>query len=83
MTVLERESSSTFQVEPHDPAYASARGRHTYRIVRPNHETLSRADVAVQATATHFHITIDLEVRINDAPHFRRHWIESVSRQYL
>lgn len=82
-TLFHRESISTFQVDPRDPAHANGQARHLYRIVRPNHQTQSQADVAVQATATHFQISIDLEVRINDALHFTRHWAESVPRHLL
>jgi putative CocE/NonD family hydrolase len=82
-TVVERESGTICRVAPGDPAHASARGWHVHRIVRPNQVVQGRADVLIQATATHFHITIDLEVRINDAPHFSRRWVETVERQLL
>ena len=52
-------------------------------LLHPGSVTESRADVTVQATATHFHLTIELEVRVNDALHFTRHWAESVPRHYL
>jgi hypothetical protein len=81
--VFERESISTFYVDPHHPAQAGAQGRHSFGITRPHHKTESRVDVAVQATATHFHITIDLDVQVNKRSHFARHWTESVPRQYL
>jgi hypothetical protein len=70
-------------VNPYDPADASAKARHLFRIVRPNHLIEARADVAVQASATHFHMTIELEVRVNSALHFTKHWIESVPRNHL
>ena len=82
-SVLERESVSTFEVDPARPGDASARGEHAFRMVRPNHVTESRADLAVQATATHFHLSIDLVVSVNDAVHFSRHWAESLPRQLL
>jgi hypothetical protein len=52
-------------------------------MVRPNQVTEACADVAVQATATHFDITIDLMVRVNGALHFTKRWVESVPRQLL
>ena len=82
-TIVEREASSTFDVTPSRPSGASARGRHLYRIVRPNQMTQARADVAVQAAETHFHVTIEVEVRVNGALHFIRHWTESVPRNHL
>ena len=82
-TVIEREASSTFEVTPSRPSEASARGRHFYRIKRPNQQLQARADVGVQATTTHFHLTIEVEVRVNGALHFHKHWAESISRDYL
>jgi hypothetical protein len=82
-TVVERESSSSFDVNPRRPSDASAQGRHIFRLVHPGSVTESRADVMVQATATHFHLAIELEVRVNDALHFAKHWVDSVPRQYL
>jgi hypothetical protein len=81
--VVERRSSSRSDVNPYDPSDASARGRHIFRMVRPNQETEACCDVAVQATATHFDITIELVVRVNGALHFTKHWVESVPRQLL
>jgi putative CocE/NonD family hydrolase len=82
-TVVERESSSSFDVNPRRPSDASARGRHIFRLVQPGSVTESRADVAVRATETHFHLAIELVVRVNGALHFKKHWVESVPRHYL
>jgi hypothetical protein len=82
-TVIERAYSGTFDVAPARPADASAKAQHRYRMLRPNQATEGRADVAVQATATHFHLTIEVEVRVNGALHFTRRWAESVARQGL
>jgi putative CocE/NonD family hydrolase len=82
-TVVERESSSSFDVNPHRPSDAGAEGRHIFRLVHPGRVTESCADVTVQATATHFHLAIELAVRVNGALHFTKHWAESVPRHYL
>jgi hypothetical protein len=81
--VVERASSSRFDVDPARPADASAQARHVFRIVRPNQTVEAQADVSVQGTATHFHLTIDLAVRVNKALHFTKHWAESVPRHLL
>ncbi len=81
--VVERESHSEFEIDPGDPAHASARGRHVYRIARAGLVTQACAEVVVQGAVNHFHVTIDLEVRINDVLHFTRRWVESVPRQGL
>jgi hypothetical protein len=81
-TVIRRENSVVSQVDPADPAHASAHGRSIHHIIRPNHVTRGCSDLVIQATATHFHLTIDLDVQVNDAPHFHKRWVESVPRRY-
>jgi hypothetical protein len=81
--VVERRSSSRSDVNPYDPSDAGARAEHVFRVSRPNQITEARADVAVQATATHFQVTIEVEVRVNGALHFTKRWAESVPRHYL
>lgn len=82
-TVIEREFASVCKVDPRDPAQASAHGWHVCRVARPSAVTQSRADTVIQSTATHFHISIELEVRVNQALHFQKRWAESVARQLL
>ncbi len=82
-TVLERRSKSSFEVDPENPAQASAWGRHIKRIIRPNHEMEAKSVITVQATRNHFHINIDLEVKINQASTFSKRWMESVPRELL
>ncbi len=82
-TVIRREFSVVSQVDPRDPAHSSALGQSMNYIYRPNHVIRGNSDLMIQATATHFHLTIDLDVRINDAPHFQRRWAASVERRLL
>jgi len=82
-TVLERRSQSSFEVDPNNPAQASAWGRHTKRIIRPNQEVMTRSVITVQAVKTHFHMNIDLEVKINKATTFTKRWMESIPRMLL
>jgi uncharacterized protein len=82
-TVVAREYALVALVNPADPADASAHGRHVSRIRRPNSETIGRSDVLVDASPTHFHVTIDLALEVNDAPHLTRRWVESVPRELL
>ena len=82
-TVVGREYLMTASCDPADPASASAHGRHVSRIRRPNSLVEGRSDVLVQASATHFHVTIDLELSVNGAPHHSRRWVESVPRMLL
>jgi putative CocE/NonD family hydrolase len=82
-TVIEKESLGVVEVDPANPADASARGRHVARIVRPNHLLETTSDVLIASTATEFHVTIDLGVQVDGAPHFSRRWVESIPRRLL
>lgn len=82
-TIVGREYHLDAEIDPAEPAAGSARGRHVSRIVRPNAETIGRSDVLIQGSATHFHVTIDLEVEVNGAQHLTRRWVESVPRMLL
>lgn len=82
-TAVRREYSVVADCDPADPASASAHGRHTSRITRPSFVAESSSDVTVQATATHFDVTIELEVLVNGKLHHSRRWVESVPRVLL
>jgi hypothetical protein len=82
-TVVRRTNTLVAEVDPANPAGASAHGRHVSRISRPNHVTEGRSDVLVQASTTDFHVTIDLEVEVNGTRHFGQRWVESVPRVLL
>jgi len=82
-TAIRREWGSVSQVDPRDPGHASARGWFKGTIFRPNETISGRADTIIRSTPTHFHVTIDLDVRINDRPHASRRWVESFPRELL
>lgn len=82
-TVVRRDYMMTAEVDRTDPATASARGRHVSTITRPNGVIQGSSDVSVQATATHFHVTIDLELQVNGKLHHTRSWTESIPRVLL
>jgi len=82
-TVVERLFDMTMHVARADPASASAYGRHVSRITRPTGVIEGRSDVTIQATATHFHVLIELAVTANGVLHHSRQWTESVERLLL
>jgi len=41
------------------------------------------SEMVIQGSETHLHVTVDLAVTVNDAPHFHRHWVESIPRNLL
>jgi|SRR5579859_114492 len=82
-TLIQRENSVICQLDPRDPAHASAHGRSIHRVRRAGSLIDGFSDVLIQASPTHFHVTIDVEVRVNDTAHFSRHWTESIPRCLL
>lgn len=82
-TAVHREYSLVADCHPHDPALASAHGKHISRITRPNSVMEGSSDVLIQATATHFDVTIELELRVNGAIHHSKRWVEAVPRVLL
>lgn len=82
-TVMQRRLSVRCEVDPCKPADASAYGQTMLAIVRSNQTIRGTSDVVVQASRTHFHVTINLEVRVNDAPYFSRRWVETIRRELL
>jgi predicted acyl esterase len=82
-TLVRREYTMTASVDPADPAGASARGRHVSRITRPTVVFEGSSDVSIQASSTHFHVAIDLELRVNETLHHSKRWVESVPRVLL
>jgi uncharacterized protein len=82
-TIVTRSYTMTAEVDPTDPASASSKGRHVSAIARPNGVIEGSSDVFVQGSATHLHVTINLEVRVNGQVHHSRSWTESVPRVLL
>jgi putative CocE/NonD family hydrolase len=82
-TTIEREFAAVCTVDPSDPAHASARGWHVNRAIRPSQTIQGRCETVIRSTSTHFHVTIDLEVRVNDAVHATRRWTRSIERVFL
>jgi uncharacterized protein len=82
-TAVRREYSLVADCDPYEPSSASAHGRHLSRIARPNSVIEGSSDVLIQATATHFNITIDLVLRVNGTIHHSKRWVEAVPRLLL
>src|SRR5262249_6541546 len=66
-----------------DPARASIVGTHTYEIRRAGETVRVTAESTVRATATAFHLTINLTVTRNGRLFFQRKWLVSEPRRLL
>jgi predicted acyl esterase len=82
-TAVRREYSLVADCDPYEPSSASAHGRHLSRIARPNSVIEGSSDVLIQATATHFDVTIDLVLSVNGIMHHSKRWVETVPRVLL
>jgi hypothetical protein len=82
-TAIQRDFSLVTDLHPDDPAHVVARGLHVSRLTRPGETIEGRSETAIRSTATHLHVSIDLDVRLNGALHFQRRWVESIPRHLL
>jgi putative CocE/NonD family hydrolase len=82
-TTIERESSGIFEIDPSDPAHATGHGNHTVAMHSGGQRIQARSEIFVQATAKHFHLTVNLIVEVNDSPYSSRRWTESIPRKML
>jgi hypothetical protein len=66
-----------------DPAQASIVGTHTYVLTREDGTFEISAESSIRATATAFHISINLNVTRNGKPYFQKKWLLTEPRKLL
>jgi hypothetical protein len=66
-----------------DPAQADIVGTQAYIVTRKDGEYEIVAESSIRATASEFHIEIDLAVKKNGEPFFHRKWVETQPRRLL
>src|SRR5262245_61842426 len=66
-----------------DPAKASIVGTHTYKLKREDGTYEISAESTTRATATAFHLTVNLTVTRNGKPFFHKRWMASEPRRLL
>jgi hypothetical protein len=81
--VLTQEHSFRCTASSKDPAQASIVGTHTFVLRREDGTFEVSAESTIRATATAFHITINLTVTRNGKPFFHKTWMESQPRRLL
>ena len=82
-TVVQHTWDFTAHVDPDEPASASARGVHTNTVERPSGTVAATSTISIRGAATRLHVTIDLEMRVDDAVHHLRRWSQSIPRRLL
>ena len=66
-----------------NPADTTAIGQHFRTITRTDGVINVDTSANVRSTEDAFHVSIDLDVRINGLPHHQRRWVESFNRELL
>jgi hypothetical protein len=66
-----------------DPAQASIVGTHTFTLKREDGEFRVTGESSIRATATAFHITVNLTVTRNGKPFYHKKWMVSEPRRML
>ena len=66
-----------------NPAETTAIGQHFRTITRT--DSVNNVDTSANVRSTHdaIHVSIDLNVRLNDLPHHQRWWVETFKRELL
>lgn len=70
-------------LETRDACELAVEATRSHLGLRPNMEIAAVSEMVIQGSETHLHVAIDLAVSVNDAPHFHRHWVESIPRNLL
>ena len=66
-----------------NPADTTAIGQHFRTITRSDSVINVDTSANVRSTQDAFHVSIDLNIRINGLPHHQRKWVESFKRELL
>lgn len=80
----DRSCAFTATVARDDPAGASIQGRYSQRFEVGRHRWVeATAESVITSTATDFHVTITVDVKINGQQLHTKRWVESIPRDEL
>lgn len=82
-TVIEREASGRFDLDPADPGRACAAGRHLLRVVEFGQVVEGCSQVTITGGDGCFQIAVGLTVHVNGTLHFQKRWYRSIPRLLL
>jgi hypothetical protein len=82
---IETENSSKMRayVSLRDPSDVGITGHQRLRRITRDMDVDVRARMHVRSTVDAFHLTVELDVRVDGLPHFNRRWVKSVTRRLL
>ena len=81
-TLLEAEHI-VMTAHQHDPAHAQLANEVTYRLNDRGYDIDIQATGTIRTTATHFHIDIELRVKLNGNLFFQKGWLETIARRLV
>jgi hypothetical protein len=76
-------SGNEFSISNREPARAFARAKHSRTVGWEGTSIGSEATAVLTSDEHAFHLTISLNVTVNDAPHFQRRWCQSIERALM
>jgi hypothetical protein len=66
-----------------DPAHATVRGLSWLTLRRQDCTIDARVRGHIESTATDFHVAIQLNVTMDETPHFQKRWVRTIPRHLL
>ena len=81
-TLLEAEHI-TMTAHQHDPAHAQLVNVVTYQLNDQGYATDIHATGTIRTTATHFHLDVELQVKLNGNLFFQKSWLETIARKLV
>ena len=81
--IVETESRLEVRADNRNPANTTAIGQHFRAITRTDSVINVDTSANVRSTQDAFHVSIDLNVRLNGLPHLQRRWVETFKTELL
>jgi hypothetical protein len=82
-TTLHESERIAMTAHQRDPAHAQLVNEVVYRLQEHGYDTDIHATGAIRATAAHFHIDIELQVKLNGQLFFQKSWLETIARKWV
>ena len=81
--LLKRKSTGVASASATDPGDAYIRGSMKYTLKRSDMVVEAESSCTTKSDSDNFHLTVNLDVKLNGLPHFSRSWMKSVPRNLL
>ena len=78
-----RSGEVTTHVSERDPARATVRGVSQMILDWPQRSIEATARSQIQSTVDTFHLTIQLDITMDNTPYLNKRWVRSIPRHFL